>query len=82
MAMAHKEVCDDHQLLLEIKMKNALNSNSRAVKRFAIEETTLRELNSVEVDAVAGAAVNWTTISVTVTVTESSNLCTTITLTL
>lgn len=62
-----------------LKMKDALNSNSRAVKRFAIEETTLRELNSVEVDAVAGGLPIWPVITTTVTVTESSTVCTTVT---
>jgi hypothetical protein len=59
-------------------MSDAINGNIRGAKRFAIEETTLRELSPTEIDAVAGARIPWETITVTVTVTESSALCTTI----
>jgi len=61
-------------------MIGTLNNSTRASKRFAIEETTLRELSPTEVDAVAGGLpVSITTITVTATITESSAVCTTIT---
>lgn len=70
--------------LKEMKMINAIRERESNTNRFAIQETTLRELSPTEVDSVAGAnsPYPWTTISVTVTVTESSAVCTTITVTL